>query len=143
MFLAILAAVLAVVYLSIGLIRVALRNYRAHNFFRIKSPKLPVVPNPNIFYGNVFETTYRNKNYLKIDEFHKKYGNTFGFYMCHQPWVATKDLDLIKRIQIDHAYKHLDRTVIGMPFDEFNNSIFQVNGDEWRQVRRAIAPTMT
>lgn len=143
MFLAILAAVLALVYLSIGLLRVFLRNYRAHNFFKTKASKLPVVPNPNIFIGNVLQTTYQDKNYLKIDALHKKYGKTFGFYMCHQPWVATKDLDLLKRTQIDHAYKHLDRTVIGMPFDEFKNSIFQVNGDEWRQVRRAIAPTMT
>lgn len=143
MFILILALVLSIVYFSVNVIRVILHNHEAHKFFQIRSPKLPILSKPNIFYGNINQTTWNKKNFDLIDKLHNKLGKTFAYYYRSQPWVSTKDIDLIKRIQLDEASKHLDRAVIGFPTHELNTSIFQVNGDEWRQVRRAIAATMT
>lgn len=143
MYIPILASVLLVIYLSINITKVILHNWRAQKFFQTKSPQLPVVPNANIISGHMRDVTYRMKNCYRIDNLHRKYGRNFGFYVAGSPWLSTKDIDLIKKIEIDEAYKHLDRHVFGFPFDEFNTSIFQLNGDEWRQVRRAIAPTLT
>lgn len=143
MFIPILASILLIIYVSINVIRIVLNNCRAQNFFQAKSPQLPVIPNPNIITGNMNEVTWNMKNCYRIDDLHNKYGKNFGFYVAAQPWLSTKDIDLIKRIEIDEAYKHLDRVNFGIPIDQFNDSIFQVNGDEWRQVRRAIAPTLT
>lgn len=62
---------------------------------------------------------------------------------CNQPWVPTKDIDLIKRIEIDEAHKHTDRAKAPWLIHEFNHSLMHMDGYEWRQVRQAIAPTMT
>lgn len=143
MFILTLALVLLVVYLSVNVTKVILHNHRAHKFFQTRSPELPILSEPNIFFGNINQTTWNKKNCDLIDKWHKKFGKTYGYYYRSQPWVSTKDIDLLKRIEIDEASKHLDRAIIGFPTHELNTSIFQVNGDEWRQVRRAIAPTMT
>lgn len=143
MLIPILASILSLIYVSINVIKVILHNCRAQNFFQTKSPQLPVIPNPSIITGNINDVTWRMKNCDRIDELHDQYGKNFGFYVCGQPWLSTKDIDLIKKIELDEAHKHLDRAFIGFPVEEFNTSIFQVNGDEWRRVRRAIAPTMT
>lgn len=83
------------------------------------------------------------KNFDTIDQWHNKLGKTFGYYIAHDPFVSTKDIDLIKKIEIDDANKHLDRLYFGFPSHEFSTSIFQVNGNEWRTVRKAIAATLT
>lgn len=143
MFVAVLFISLALVYTLVNVILVLLRNYRAHQFFKIKSPKLPVLPNPSIFHGHMFDVTWKGKNWKIITELHNKYGPTFGYYMCEQPWVSTKDIDLIKLIEMDQPHKHINRSKLNMPLKEFNDSIFQVDDDNWRRVRRAIAPALT
>lgn len=135
--------VLLLVYLGVNITLVLLRNQRAHKFFKTKAPNLPVLPNANIFSGHYFETIKPDKNWKIISNLHDRYGPTFGFYMCDQPWVATKDLDILKLIEVDRAHKHLNRSKFGLPFKEFNNSIFQVDDEDWRRVRRAISPALT
>lgn len=82
------------------------------------------------------------KNWKIIEDLHEKYGPTFGYYMVDQPWVSTKDLDLIKLIEVDAAHKHINRAFYGLPFHEFNHSVFQIDDDRWRQVRRVISPAL-
>lgn len=140
---AIIFITLTVVYLSLNFGLIWMRNKRAHQFFAAKAPSLPVLPKPSTFSGHLFQVTHPDKNWQIITELHEKYGPTFGFYMCEQPWVSTKDIDLIKYIEVEQANKHINRSKFGLPFDEFNNSIFQVDDDEWRKVRRAISPALT
>ena len=143
MLLAYAALALALIYLALNVILVALRNHRAHQFFATKSPKLPVLPRPNIFSGHIFSTTWPGKNVQILTKLHAKYGRTFGFYMADQPWVCTKDLDLLKLIELDQPHKHINRSKFGLPMKEFNQSIFQVDDDQWRRIRRAISPALT
>lgn len=131
------------VYLLVNVLLVLIRNKKAHKFFQTNSPNLPVLPNPNIFHGHMLYTTRPDKNWKIITDHHEKYGPTFGFYFCDQPWICTKDIDLLKLIEIDKANKHINRSKFGLPFTEFNNSIFQVDDDDWRRVRRAISPALT
>lgn len=143
MFVLILALILLTIYFLISVSKVIIRNHHAHKFFKAKSPHLPVVSRPNIFIGNLHQTLYDLKNYNVIDQLHNKLGKTFGYYFADQPWVSTKDIDLIKKIKVDRAQRHLNRANLGIPTPEFNNSIFQLNGNDWRKVRRALAPTLT
>ena len=128
--------------ISINVLLVLWRNYNAHQFFKTKTPSLPTLPNPSIFHGHLLNVM-TDKSVEYFDKLHAKYGSTFGGYMCEKPWVATKDLDLIKLIQLDQPNKHLIRGQFGIPVKEFNHSIFQINDDEWRQIRRIVSPTMT
>lgn len=143
MFVATLFIFLTCTYTIVNVVLVLFRNYRAHQFFATKTPKLPVVPNPGLFDGHMHRITLRKKNWLIIEQYHQQLGPTYGFYMAEQPWVSTTDLDLLKLIEIDQPHKHINRAKFGLPFREFNHSIFQVDDDQWRRVRRAIAPALT
>lgn len=143
MYVAIIFVLVSAVFTIINVVLVLMRNYKAHQFFQTRAPKLPVLPEPNIFAGHLLEVTFREKNVQIINKLHEKYGPTFGFYSANQPWISTKDLDLLKLIELDKPTRHIDRVQMGLPFREFNNSIFQVNGDSWRRIRRAIAPALT
>jgi thromboxane-A synthase len=140
---AIIFVLVSSAYIIINVTLVLMRNYKAHQFFKTRAPKLPVLPEPNIFSGHMFEVTFREKNWLTIHKLHEQHGPTFGYYMCNQPWVSTKDLDLLKLIELDKPTRHINRAKFGLPFKEFNDSIFQVDDDEWRRVRRAISPALT
>lgn len=143
MFLAYVFLAVTTVYTVINVAIVLLRNFKAHQFYKTKSPKLPVVPNPSIFHGHMFDITWKQKNWQILDKLHEQYGPTFGFYMCEQPWVSTKDIDLLKLIELDQPHKHINRAKLKLPLKEFNHSIFQNDDDHWRRVRRAIAPALT
>lgn len=133
---------LAVVYCAVNVILVAYRNKEAHKFFQEKSPQLPALPRPKTFSGHLFQVCYSNKNWMIIDGLHKIYGPTFGYFICDQPVVSTKDLDLIKLVELDQAQKHINRSKFSLPFEEFEGSIFQVEDEDWHRVRRAIAPAL-
>uniref|UniRef100_A0A6G1SE89 Cytochrome P450 3A4 n=1 Tax=Aceria tosichella TaxID=561515 RepID=A0A6G1SE89_9ACAR len=143
MYAAIIFILASSVYTIVNVVLVLMRNYKAHQFFQTKAPKLPILPDANIFSGHMYTVTFREKNWLAIDKLHEQYGPTFGYYMAHQPWISTKDLDLLKLIELDKPTRHINRAKFGLPFKEFNESIFQVDDDAWRRVRRAIAPALT
>jgi hypothetical protein len=94
------------------------RNYKARLFFKAKAHKLPVVPRPNILTGNVYDVIYHDKNCLTIDKLHKQYGPTFGYYMTNQAWVSTKDLDLIKLIELDKPARHINRRCVRLRWQD-------------------------
>lgn len=134
---------LVIFYVTFNIAKTAFRNHKAHQFFRIKSPNLPVLPNPGLFSGNLFQTIFHPKNWKLIDDYHKKYGTTFGYYVCDQPWVSTKDIELLKLIEVDQGHRHINRAKFNIPIEEFEESIFQVDGGDWRRIRRAISPALT
>lgn len=143
MLIPVVAFILLVAYVSVYLANRILTCYHAQRFFQTKSPKLPIMPSPNIFLGNIHQTIWQMKNCHIIDRWHDKLGKTFGQYVANKPLVSTKDIDLLKKILIDDSNKHLDRLSFDFPSHEFSTSIFQLNGNEWRSVRRVIAPTVT
>lgn len=142
MMIVVLLGILILVYLTVNLVALAIRNRRAHKFFATKSPQLPVLPNPDPFSGHSLRVLHSGKNWKIIENLHEQYGPTFGYYMCDQPWVSTKDLDLIKLVEIDAAHKHINRASYMSPFKEFNHSLLQLEGDNWRRVRRVFGPAL-
>lgn len=130
-------------YLFVNIVAVLWRNKEAHKFFEKNSPRLPVLPEPSIIDGHGRSLLSHDKNWKLMEEFHEKYGPTFGFYKMNEPWVATKDLDLIKLIEIDEAHKHINRANLGIPLTEFNHSVWQLEDDKWRKVRRVISAPLT
>ena len=142
MSLIVLCFALAGVYTSINVLLVLWRNYKAHQFFKIKTPNLPTLPSPSIFHGHMRQI-FHDKNVDNLDRQHAKYGPTFGYFVCERPWVSTKDLDLIKHIEHDQPHKHINRSFIGTPIKEFNRCMYQVDEDQWRKIRRTVSSTLT
>lgn len=129
-------------YLLISVTFVLIRNKKAFKFFVEKCPDLPTVPNPGLFSGHLTSVIMTDKSLQIISDLHEKYGPSFGMFYVEQPWVATKDLDLIKLIEIDEAKKHPNRAFLGGPLKNFNNSVFQIHDEDWRRARQVIAPAL-
>lgn len=136
-----LAAISA--YILAQFVGVFIRNQKAFKFFSSKCPHLPTVPNPSPFSGHLTRLIMTDMSWKLITQLHTKYGTNFGLYYVDQPWLATKDLDLIKLIEIDEAKKHPNRAFLGGPLKHFNESIFQIDGEDWRATRQVLAPALS
>lgn len=134
----------AFIFILFELISTAVRNKLAHQFFKRRSPKLPVLPSPGTFGGHMSEVVWTKRSWRKLQSLHEKYGNTFGLYHCHKPHVSTIDLDLIKAIVLDKSTDHLTPTKLDTPFDLIEkDSILTSSGEQWRRLRSSIAPGLT
>lgn len=140
--LAIAAAALLVSILNY-VIFIVLRNHRAHQFFKQKSPNLQVLPKPSLFSGHSMSLFYNERNVHIIDELHKQYGSTFGWYHCDQPAVCTTDLELIKAFVLDDPDNHKNRKTFINSYAEIEDSILNAEGDDWVRLRKAIAPAFS
>lgn len=117
-------------------------NRTAHQYFKKNLPNLPVLPKPNIFKGHSNELFLSPKNWRNLDESHKKYGTTFGWYYCNKPSISTIDVDLIKKLVIDES--QFDRLNLEIPLKEFkDDNIAFARTEQWLRLRKAIAPAFT
>lgn len=134
---------LLIVYFSLNVYQVAKRNQKAHQFFKLYAPDLPALDNPKLFSGHLHEIVGHKKGWKIVDELHKKLGPSFGHFMCEQPWIATKDLDLLKKVHIDGGQVHINKSFLGIPYDEFCNSVLQLRDQDWRRARQAVSISLT
>lgn len=101
-------------------------------------------PNPNIFSGNSYSLYYPLKNWKSFDEAHQKYGTTFGWFQTGIPSVSTHDLDIIKAMVLDEPYQNVNRLEMKIPVTEIReDSIAFAKDEQWRRLRKAIAPAFT
>lgn len=136
------ATILVVVLKEI--ILTIIRNHEAHKFFKKHSPNLPVAPGLDIFGGHSLSVIWVKKNWKKAIDLHKKYGKIVGLFYCDKPAVLTTDLDLVKTIVLDNPNDHNDRMSANTPVEEVEkDSIMTCTGDQWRRIRRAVAPAFT
>lgn len=144
-----LLAIAFVAFSSIGVIvtyvaGTAVGNYQVYQFFRKKSPKLPVLSKPDLFIGHANKISLASNNWQLNDRLHKKLGKTFGYYYGNQPVVSTTDLDFIKTFVIDEPDSHSDRIRVHIPVREFEyDALMMSEGKQWRRMRKAIAPAFT
>ena len=130
---------------TMGLVLVtALRNHKAHQFFKKNAPGLPVLPNPNLFTGHAGEMAFKRKSWQSATKYHKLYGKTYGFYYGKKAWASSIDLDLLKTMLIDEADDNINRTIVDIPIKELEQDMISFSeNDQWRRIRRAVAPAFT
>lgn len=137
-------ALAAVLFVLKELVITALRNHSAHQIFKKRSPKLPVVPNAGIFSGHVHQVIWARQSWKIYESLHKQYGTTFGMFHCDKPFVSTTDLDLIKSMVLDNPDDHVERMRSNCPIVELEkDNIFISDASQWRKIRRFIAPAFT
>lgn len=137
-------ALCAVVFSLVVIITTAVRNRRAQQFFMKLSPNLPVVPNAGIFGGHMNQIWLAKRNWKILGELHKKYGKTIGSFYRDKPFVSTIDLNLIKAMVLDNPNDHVDRMRANTPVLEIEQDcVFTTDEEQWRRLRRSIAPAFT
>lgn len=120
------------------------KNLLGRRLFKRKSPGLPVLPNPSIFSGHANRTYWRPDNWKNVDNYHKLYGSTFGWFNLDEPAVSTVDLDLIKTILLDEQNDHINRVELTIPIKELReDDIAFARDEQWWRLRKAFAPAFT
>uniref|UniRef100_A0A6G1S5F9 Putative cytochrome P450 CYP13A8 n=1 Tax=Aceria tosichella TaxID=561515 RepID=A0A6G1S5F9_9ACAR len=110
--------------------------------FKKLSRGLPIGPDYNLL-GNHIRTMIVSENNSKtLQQWHQELGNTLGILKGSNFVASTIDLDVIKVFVQDEPDNHLDRMPVGLPLEEFEHSIMLAPKNEWRQLRRAIAPAL-
>lgn len=93
--------------------------------------------------GNLHEVYFRAFALNRADALHKKYGKTFGLFVCDQPTVFSIDRNLIKLIIGPEATKHTRRGNLSVPIVEFGTKGLWFNQtDQWRAMRRPFTPAL-
>lgn len=142
MILTILLAVLASALFHVLIRTLYVRGVRAS--FKQNARGIQLIPFSWLPCGNFYEIFFDWKILSKLGDWHKKYGKTFGWMFGSQPVVFSTDLDLIKTMVIDESVSHINRIKFLTPLDEYeHDNISLANGDQWRRIRRAIAPVFT
>jgi hypothetical protein len=62
--------------------------------------------------------------------------------MTNHPWASTKDLDLIKFMNLDQPNRHVNRLEFAVVVKEWSESILAANYDDWCRRRRTIGSAL-
>lgn len=137
------ACLCVLVFVLKELFTTAMRNRTAHRFFEKHSPNLPVASNIGMFGGHI-NVIWGKKNWKVLTDLHKKHGKTLGLFYRDKPVVSTNDLDLLKALVLDKPNDHINRMTADSPVEELEkDSLFTSEDDQWRRIRRAVAPAFT
>lgn len=118
--------------------------HRAYVKYKKASNGLPILPQTYSPGGNLRQVIFEPFIVHKIEGLHRRYGKTFGWMFGSTPCASTIDLDLMKTICINEPDKHVNRINLSIPFKEIEyNCILLAEGDQWRRIRRSIAPSFT
>ena len=73
-----------------------------------------------------------------------RYGPTFICYFGIKPMIVTQDLDIIKSIMVKNFDAFINRSYIPPLLKKGNvRGLLQLRDEEWRRVRRILAPTFS
>lgn len=115
---------------------------RYETFKVFNKGNVPSIGNTSLLSGNILDCAITPKNFEIIQDYHKNLGETFGIFFGPDPWVYTKDLDLLHRVFVENGNKNIDKLDFRIPYTkEMNLSLAAVQGNEWRTIRRILNPS--
>lgn len=99
-------------------------------------------PKPNLIHGHLYET--RREPYVKFaHKMHEKYGKNVGIYLGGDPYLMTKDLELIQQVFVANSRIFYDRMDFYMNVDPVPDNLICQRGDRWRYMRKLLTPAFT
>lgn len=133
--------------IAVLILHVVIRTVQVHFAF-VRHKKnlkgLPILPETWCPGGHMHQVYFTDYNCFKIEALHRLHGKTFGFLYGTTPMASTTDLDLIKKLALDGPKVNTDRANLTVAVADLqDHSILFANGDYWRQLRKAIAPSFT
>ncbi|KAG8188042.1 hypothetical protein JTE90_009916 [Oedothorax gibbosus] len=104
-------------------------------------------PAPNLIFGNILEL-YMKGPLQCHKEWVEKYGRVLGYYYGMKPVLLVTDPQLLKNIFIKDFSKFINREAfnpIGRynPHDKDTQSVLNLPGQLWKDVRSVLTPTFT
>lgn len=126
---------------------VLVEMYRAHQTyvdFKRKTRGLPMIGNRSLISNHTISWALRKNMLNDVIAFTRERGiTTYGWIVSNKFGATTLDPDLMKRIVLDEPNKNINKLLIEAPTEEFVvDSIMMASDDQWRRLRRAVAPAL-
>ncbi|XP_050037602.1 cytochrome P450 3A12-like isoform X2 [Dermacentor andersoni] len=102
-------------------------------------------PPPSFISGNLSEVI-RKGALVTFKEWLEKYGDIVGFYNGAHPFIIVKDLELIKKVQINDFNNFTSRGMMSgfaRTHPILTQSVTHAEGDHWKKMRSLITPAFT
>lgn len=130
---------LALAYIVMQIIVFVLQRRNKHKTFdRMQVPG----PKPNLIHGHLYET--RREPYVKFaHKMHEEYGATVGIYLGGDPYLMTKDLELIQQVFVVNSRSFYDRMNFYLNVDPVPDNLICQRGERWRYMRKLLTPAFT
>uniref|UniRef100_A0A914XCR5 Cytochrome P450 n=1 Tax=Plectus sambesii TaxID=2011161 RepID=A0A914XCR5_9BILA len=105
-------------------------------------------PSPSsVFTGNLKELQKDNAPPLRLVEWEKKYGETYGFYEGGNRIIATSDLDILQDIFVRKFENFHSRKINPIaaidPDKDSRVNVFSARGLRWKRLRTITNPTFS
>ncbi|XP_014599468.1 PREDICTED: cytochrome P450 9e2-like [Polistes canadensis] len=135
-----------VIILTILAVALGLYHYRIRDVSYFKENRLPH-DRPLPIFGNLAAFFFRRKPvHLILADMYNKYSQTkyFGFYDFRSPIIILRDPELINSIAIKNFDNFTDHTSFVIEHEPLlAKNLFQLRGDNWREMRKMLSPTFT
>lgn len=99
---------------------------------------------PHLIYGSCH--TLRAPGTLatdKIDQWMKKYGKIFGYYVGWKPTLVVADLDLVKNVLIRDFHNFNNRPKLVIDAHPVVDTLVGLRDQRWKDVRSVLSPTFS
>lgn len=120
--------------------------YLVHRKFKKDAKGLPMMQFQWSPGGNMSNILFGTYSILKIEPLSRKYNaKTGGGMFGMQKFVCTIDRELINIINFTEANKHYNQgDRFNVPAEELEkDTIFNAKDEQWRRIRRSVAPAFT
>lgn len=117
---------------------------RAYLKYKHDSKGLPMLEQTWSLGANARQVFFKWDSFAKMESLFRTHGKTFGALLGTQ-WIAMSiDLDLLKTLNIDEQNIHINRSEIYMAIKPIEKDcILFAKDDQWKRIRRAMAPSFT
>lgn len=100
-------------------------------------------PKPHFIHGHLYDTR-GSVPYVKFaHKMHEKYGKNVGIYLGGDPYLMTKDLDLIQQVFVAKSRIFYDRMNFYLNVDPVPDNLICQRGDRWRYMRKLLTPAFS
>lgn len=116
-------------------------RWRRRVFSAFEGTNIPGPPPSSWLWGNLRDY-WTPTTVARIGEWHKQYGDTFGFYLGDQPFVVTKDLDLLKHVLIKDFNNFVARgetMFMSSIHPKLSSSLIFAGGNKWKTTRSCMS----
>lgn len=114
--------------------------------FKRETNGLPIITEGrSIFCNHTIGWCLRKNSLNDLRKYNETHGKpkTVGWMLGTKYAACTIDLDLMKRIVLDEPNKNVNRIHMDVPMAEYmEDNILTAPDDQWRRLRRAVAPAL-
>lgn len=134
---------LLLVIVAHALIR-AVQVHYAYTKFKKALNGLTILPETWSPGGHMHQVLFDKYSCLKIESLHRQYGKTFAWLYGTLPMAMTVDLELVRKMIYEDPNLNINKQKFSVPIKELEyDSIVMAEHDQWRRIRKALAPSFT